>query len=103
MKHTPGPWKLKPNYDNMLNANFEKDGIYGTIRGNDWNIARMWTSSPCHKEDTQLIAAAPDLLEALKELQKQIHAHMKMDVKKHFSLLVADAAASKVIHNAEGK
>jgi hypothetical protein len=40
-------------------------------------------------------------LEALKELQKQLHAHVKLDVRKHYSLMVADAAASAVIAKAE--
>ena len=42
-----------------------------------------------------------ELVEALKELKKQIFAHHKMNVKKDFSLLLADAAASKAIHKAE--
>lgn len=41
-----------------------------------------------------------DLLDALVNLQKQIHVHHKMDVKKDFSLMVADAQANKAIHNA---
>ena len=44
-----------------------------------------------------------ELLEALKELKKQIFAHHKMNVKKDFSLLLADAVASKAIAKAEGK
>ena len=47
--------------------------------------------------------AGPELLEALKELKKQIFAHHVMNVKKDFSLLLADAAAGKAINNAEGK
>lgn len=41
-----------------------------------------------------------ELLDALINLQKQIHAHHKMNVKKDYSLLVADAQASKAIANA---
>lgn len=44
-----------------------------------------------------------ELLAALKELKKQIFAHHKMNVKKDYSLLVADAAASKAINKAEGR
>lgn len=44
-----------------------------------------------------------ELLDALRELQKQLHAHIRLDVKKHYSLMVADAIASKAIARAEGK
>lgn len=59
-----------------------------------------------HHEDCPrcvLNAAAPELLEALKELQKQIFAHHKRNVRKESSLLLADAAASKAIARAEGR
>jgi hypothetical protein len=46
------------------------------------------------------MAQQQELLEALVDLQKQIHAHHKMHVKKDFSLMVADAQASKAIANA---
>lgn len=39
-----------------------------------------------------------ELIYALEELQKQIRAHHKMNVKKDYSLMVADAYASTVIN-----
>jgi hypothetical protein len=42
-----------------------------------------------------------ELIEALRELQKQLRAHVKLDVRKHYSLMVADAAASTAIAKAE--
>ena len=48
-------------------------------------------------------AAAPDLLEALRALQQEIKTAVKFDVKKHYSLMVAEVAASKAIEKAEGK
>ena len=51
--------------------------------------------------NARLIAAAPDLLEALKLLQKAIHESRLLDVKKRFDLCVADASASKAIQRAE--
>ncbi len=45
-----------------------------------------------------------ELLEALEELKKQLWAaHLKLDVKKHFSLMVADAAAGTAITKARGQ
>jgi len=50
-----------------------------------------------------LLLAAPELLQALRELQKELRHAVKLDVKKHYSLMVADACASKAIAKAEGK
>ena len=55
------------------------------------------------KDDAALITAAPDMLEALKLLQAALTEYRLRDVKKRYSLCVADAAASKAIAKAEGK
>jgi hypothetical protein len=44
-----------------------------------------------------------ELVTALVELQKQLHSHIKMNVKKHYSLMVADAQASKAIGKARSE
>ena len=41
-----------------------------------------------------------DLRDALISLQREIRAHHKMNVKKDFALMVADAQASKAIADA---
>ncbi|MDK9702408.1 MAG: hypothetical protein OEL20_04660 [Sulfuritalea sp.] len=46
------------------------------------------------------MAQQQELLDALVNLQQQIHAHHKMNVRRDFSLMVADAQASKAIANA---
>lgn len=55
------------------------------------------------REAARLIAAAPDLLATLEELQAQLRAHVRMDVKKHYSLMVAEVAADKAIRRARGE
>lgn len=51
----------------------------------------------------QLIAAAPDLLEAVKLLQAALTQYHLRDVRKRYSLCVADAAATNAIAKAEGR
>ena len=51
--------------------------------------------------NAKLIAAAPELLKACKLLQAALTEHHLRDVKKRFSLCVADAAANKAIAKAE--
>ena len=48
----------------------------------------------------RLIAAAPELLEACKLMQAALTEHHLRDIKKRFSLCVADAAMGKAITKA---
>ncbi len=66
-KHTPAPW----------NVEFSDDDPYGDIliRGNRRNIAKLWLDDapvPAYNEqqkaNAKLMASAPELLEALKEI-----------------------------------
>jgi hypothetical protein len=41
-----------------------------------------------------------ELTQALRDLQKELRSHVRMDVKKHYSLMVADVQASKAIDKA---
>lgn len=52
MKHTPGPWKVAPVEGKRMTC----------VYTDKTNIALL-----VHQEDAHLIAAAPELLEALKE------------------------------------
>jgi len=44
-----------------------------------------------------------ELLQALRDLQERLHSTIKLDVRKHYSLMVADAQASTAIVKAEGR
>jgi len=67
MKHTPGPWIVKENktkYDDLFEYDIiqaQPDPEYDRILSVVFNIDS--------KANAQLIAAAPDLLEALKHLK----------------------------------
>jgi len=62
MKHTPGPWKLC--YDGQL------DGADGSrVLGFDWDSYKEFNDrSDREKANDRLIAARPELLEALRDL-----------------------------------
>lgn len=90
-------WKIdEAEYSPLAVIEDTEDG-YGVAE-----IGLNGERTPENIANAYLIAAAPELMEALKELQKQIFAHHKMNTKKDFSLLVADAAAGKAIFKAEG-
>lgn len=85
MTHTPGPWTISGN-------------IVRQTQGQE--IICACSLAPHERQqqaNAHLIAAAPELLEALEGLREQLRAHVKLDVKRHYSLMVADAAAGTAI------
>lgn len=68
-KYTPGPWyvRLGPKYgDFQIHAPYGEGGIYSHCLANI-----KCDSCPAHeKGNADLMAAAPDLLEALKDMVK---------------------------------
>ena len=65
-KHTPGPWQWTQHFDPTISI--YKDGF--------GQIARLYDSSEgAGKANARLIAAAPDLLDALIEIVSADDAH----------------------------
>jgi hypothetical protein len=56
----------------------------------------------CDSEFNEKDLIIAELLEALENLQKELHANRKMNVKKDFGLMVADAHANRAIYKAKG-
>lgn len=98
MKHTPGKWHFRTG----MSDNFcEIIGDYGT------NKTIAVAPKDCFVEDEEaeangrIIAAAPELLEALTYLVEKVSPIIyKLGVKKGFSELVALTQATKAIHKA---
>lgn len=89
--HTPGPWRVS-----------EPLGQRGAEVRHVSNLHTpvCMVNSGCRPEgeaNARLIAAAPDLLAALEDMREQLRAHVRLDVKKHYRLMVADAAAGSAI------
>lgn len=90
-KHTPGPWKV---YVYQVAFNLDKTPLYGV--GADAKNSGSPIAGPLRNiADARLIAAAPELLEALKRL---VHASRDGDD----SLAAAEDQADDVIAKAEG-
>jgi len=97
-KHTPGPWETVFE-GHRLSVWSEGYGFVHSHEVPQVNIGATQTANA----NARLISAAPELLQALRDLQKELRDAIKLDVKKHYSLMVADACASKAIAKAEGK
>ena len=64
-KHTPGPWKMGFNFTNEQ-AIIGKDGV--VVADASWTGGSGCELSIDNPADAKLIAAAPDLLDALQDL-----------------------------------
>lgn len=87
---TPSPWRVGD----------AGRTVFGAPNGNPSpkTIAHVVSA----RSDARLIAAAPELLEAVKLLQAALSEYRLLDVRKRFSLSVAHAAAGAAIAKAEG-
>lgn len=59
-KHTPGPWHVAEEMD-------DDDNVLYTVEADNLPVADIYRKAE-HEANARLIAAAPELLEALKEL-----------------------------------
>jgi len=89
-KHTPGPWVAQGRYIGVK-GHMSYIGECGDQNGN-------WTNEPMAVANARLIAAAPDLLEALKSL-------IDMDIAYKRGPVVEDAVtkARAAIAKAQGE
>jgi hypothetical protein len=103
IKHTPAPWQFALAYSNdEARPPYSVWVIVGNTDANERKHSTVATTIT-NDADARLIAAAPELLAALVELKKELWAAgLKLNVRKHFSLLAADAQAGTAIDKATG-
>jgi hypothetical protein len=65
MKHTPGPWEVSRNNAGAIPLHFQPPEVFG--RGGNCCVASNLGNGPESEANARLIAAAPELLEALQE------------------------------------
>jgi len=104
-KHTPGPWvvDLRAQESPLIRGGDDylddmPQAVVAEVYPEDGDDAGRATMA-----NARLIAAAPALLEAVRLMQAAVREYRLLDVKKRFSLCVADAAACTAIAKAEGR
>lgn len=90
-QHTPGPWAVgpAPHADCRIYATSETHAIARTYGPELNDIGVCALTGPQNKADARLIAAAPELLEALVELRDWYSEHTGMPA------VAANAAIAK--------
>lgn len=73
-KHTPGPWVVADEHpDGVLDRSIKADGYYvATVHDTSF-------AGDCWDADAALIAAAPELLAAVKRLGWRLREHVPAD------------------------
>ncbi len=97
--HTPGPWTTQGDSHQLSPHPYHE---YRFIVSADGIVARM-SDSPTQKADARLIAATPDLLEALQQILvgfehgdfRRTHPRQADDDPYHPALVAARAAIAK--------
>ena len=78
-KHTPGPWSWWTSCSfRRLSARNDGDVLHAVIQRSDGHPDIRFPNGGPEGPDARLIAAAPDLLEALRELADDIDARFDM-------------------------
>lgn len=97
-KHTSGPWKVRPVYS-------KGEPMPATIYAGRESVADMTGTSPHDDANARLIAAAPDLLEALKRVNECLRSWITSSTQNRVNPLeIAEfVAANEAIAKAEGR
>lgn len=95
-KHTIGPWKLSLTDDTVV---IDADGREVAAIDGDYNNPDEW---PKMEANAKLIAAAPDLLAALKDAQKTLQTASRQLTEDHKMVLMGRGWGWKTIATIEG-
>ena len=93
--HTPAPWQAM-QFDESQTV------IFPVAKGPLIAIVSVGDGRPDGPANVALFLAAPMMLQALRELTKEVNLS-KLNISKDFSLINAHNSALKAIYYAEGK
>lgn len=102
MAHTPGPWELQGQWQLKTDTGDWVDAE--CVEAPRWGIIGAWidSSSDERESNARLVAAAPELLEALRILRVQFGDYTDGDgAAKFHACNIADAAIVKAEGRAE--
>lgn len=87
--HTPGPWRIRQNLDiSTHEEDFESEVVVANVvTGMQFGVAER-------KENARLIAAAPDLLECVKEALK-VNIPLRFGLRQQFEAAIAKATTTQ--------
>lgn len=93
IKHTPGPWKYGPRINNFIDIEHSQRDVKGAITLSLCRVQarQSWINEA--KANAFLIAAAPELLEALIEARKELELYAKDDGEYYNNPKLNDAIA----------
>lgn len=94
MTHTPGPWTVEGLQQNVRVSGYR-------IVGCGTTVALVVAGTGRAKETANLIAAAPDMLEALKKIDTELSQHRDVGLKG--PIMYARGLARAAINKAEGR
>lgn len=97
-KHTPGPWYVDTEYSIQIMKHMEH--LVGTTKYTDYTVADISEGGFTGEEElanARLIAAAPELLEALQELLAWDLDSLPGEVSLGFSGIEKDIARAKAV------
>jgi len=93
-KHTPGPWCIEGKADGGFLIS-EGVNSYGDGPERYVGVIKADRTGELREADVRLIAAAPDLLEALIEAREMLREYEAAATGEHFNSLKINAAIAK--------
>jgi len=103
VKHTPGPWTFNSFSLGSPNSPIVHKKIVGPLNENGSKnlIAEVHMQHPAHEADGRLIAAAPELLEALEHMVAVSNWATTIQSEEQYDAMIANAEAA--IRKAKGE
>lgn len=94
-KHTPGPWRLGEIRDDQIDIDAKRHGALARVAWLMDEDKLLGKNSPEQEANARLIAAAPELLEALEDLECEASAELDPTTSLNIAIECARAAIAK--------
>jgi hypothetical protein len=107
-QHTPGPWSMDDPAENCPQHGKGGEQVFKVVAerfggGLVADVSCWWYDRETARANARLMAAAPEMLEALEGILNNLWKDRKRDVKRDYSLMVYEAQAKTAISKARGE